>query len=278
MSDVNPSDACPRASHRGFRGFARYTRWYLKRNFAAVRLLTEAAPPVDFNDASAGPIVVYLNHPSWWDPMIGVLVADRFARDRGHAVPIDAKALESYGFFKKLGFFGVEVDHPRGGAQFLRTALRVVAHDDMALWVTAEGQFTDVRQRPVTLMPGLAHLAARMPRGRIVPMAVEYPFWNEKQPEVLVAFGEPMEATRSDDHDAWQSRLDGTLASTLDRLQTASIARDPQAFTPLVAGKTGVGGVYDFWRGTKARLTGKKFDASHASASGKPSGKTVDRP
>ena len=41
------------------------------------------------------------------------------------------------------------------------------------------------------------------------------------------------------------------------------MSRDPAKFTTLLAGKTGVGGVYDWWRRLKAWVRGRKFDASH---------------
>ena len=62
------------------------------------------------------------------------------------------------------------------------------------LWITAEGSFTDARTRPVRLRPGLAHLARRVPGATIVPLALEYPFWDERTPEALCRFGTPMES------------------------------------------------------------------------------------
>ena len=43
--------------------------------------------------------------------------------------------------------------------------------------------------RPVRLRPGLAHLARRVPGATIVPLALEYPFWDERTPEALCRFG-----------------------------------------------------------------------------------------
>ena len=41
------------------------------------------------------------------------------------------------------------------------------------------------------------------------------------------------------------------------------MTRDPDRFTTLLDGKTGVGGVYDVWRRTKSWARGERFDASH---------------
>ena len=56
-----------------------------------------------------------------------------------------------------------------------------------------KGRFADPRERPLAFKPGLAALAARCPNGcTLVPLAIEYPFWNERLPETLLHFGEPV--------------------------------------------------------------------------------------
>ena len=64
------------------------------------------------------------------------------------------------------------------------------------LAVTPQGRFADVRERPVHFEAGLGHLAARVQRALFVPFAVEYVFWEERLPEILVRFGEPVEVRR----------------------------------------------------------------------------------
>ena len=49
------------------------------------------------------PVIVYLNPPSWWDPLFGFLLAFERFPDRDHFAPIDADALEKYGFLARLG-------------------------------------------------------------------------------------------------------------------------------------------------------------------------------
>ena len=47
--------------------------------------------------------------------------------------------------------------------------------------------FAADRRRPLDLRPGVGHAVAAG-AGLIVPVAVEYPFWNERLPEAVVAF------------------------------------------------------------------------------------------
>ena len=77
---------------------------------------------------------------------------------------MDAVALKHYGLLRKLGLFAVESGTPRGAAQFLRAAGKILSTPNSVLWVTPEGRFTDMRTRPAVFRPGLAALVARTRR------------------------------------------------------------------------------------------------------------------
>lgn len=136
---------------------------------------------------------------------------------------------------------------------------------DTALWITAQGQFTDPRRRPVELRAGLGHLLRRCGRCVVVPLAFEYPFWNEKLPEALALFGEPIEITdgKARTADEWTALIAHGLSNAMDRLSAWAQARDPEAFETVVAGRTGVGGVYDWIRQIWAACRGRPFHPGH---------------
>ena len=251
----------PTISPRLYAGFTRYAAWFARRNFHAVRLLRGAEPRV----TEGRPVIAYLNHPSWWDPMLGMVLVRAFFKGRRHFAPIDADALEQYRFFRKLGFFGVERDTARGAAQFTRVGRRILREPDAVLWVTAQGHFTDPRLRPLELRPGVAHLARRMERGVILPLALEYPFWEERYPEALCAFGKPIEVAEHARLEVagWQALLSQRLQRTMDELASAAMAQDAERFELIDAGNAGVGGVYDLWRRIKSVWTGRPFDPHH---------------
>lgn len=267
-----PAADLPTVSPRLFAAFARYARWYLRRHFHAVRLAASVpAVPAVPPDAA---LVVYLNHPSWWDPLLALTLAATHFPERTHHGPIDAAMLERYGFFRRLGFFGVEPGTVAGARRFLRLADALLARPGTALWITPQGEFTDPRRRPVRLRPGLGRAARRLvdrPGGAVLlPLAVEYPFWEERFPEALVAYGEPVDA----DHLAgelgggaspadWDRALAARLETAQDCLAALAQGRDPGSFHTLVGGRAGVGGVYDLWRAARALVTGERFVREH---------------
>ena len=253
----------PDFSPRLYRGFIAYLRGYFGRNFTAVR--TSGEVPRD-----ARPVIFYANHPSWWDPIhFGLLASYRLPERRVYG-PMDAEMLDKYRFFKKLGVFGTDRSR-RGAAAFLSTGQAVMAEPASSLWMTVEGSFADPRQRPLQLLPGLAHLVRRLSDGWVVPLALEYPFWNESQPEALSRFGEPIDLAREPRRTAseWTQRFAERLEMTMDQLAEDAAQRDPARFETLQTGRVGVGGVYDQWRRLRALAQGQGFDAAHGTVGGR---------
>jgi 1-acyl-sn-glycerol-3-phosphate acyltransferase len=242
--------------------FGRYCERYLARHFHAVRLSKAQRP--DRRALSGKPLIVYFNHPSWWDPLICLRLAAQLFPDRTHYGPIDAKALGKYKFFEKLGFFGVEGGTARGARRFLAASQEILARPDSALWIAAEGRFTDPRERPVRLRSGIGHLATRIRDAVLLPLAIEYPFWEERHPEALARFGAEIPTGDADLGAAdWTPILEDGLESALDNLSREALGRDTLRFEVLLGSSAGVGGVYDVWRRVKSRFRGETFRPDH---------------
>ncbi len=245
------------------RGFRKYACRYVSKHFHAVRLSKSGGLLASGDE----PLLIVLNHPSWWDPLIGIVLSRAFA-ERDQFAAIDAVALERYRFFKRVGFVGVDVKSLSGAAEFLRTGTAILSQPRSVFWVTAQGRFTDVRERPLALQSGVGHLAASMTSGIVLPVALEYTFWTERTPESLVRVGEPLKITEHPGlkGKAWTALIEGALTRNLDALNVETMKRDPCTFTELLAGKTGVGGIYDTWLRLKSWARGRKFDPSHDAA------------
>ena len=234
---------------------------FLRRHLNAVRIARWGLPswPQDM------PLVVYANHPAWWDVALFAVLTTKVFQGFSAYGPIDAAMLKQYGFFRKIGLFGVALDTPRGAAMFLRASADILAEPDRLLWVTAQGRFADPRERPLGLRPGIAHLAEFEGETCFLPMAVEYPFWSERGAEALVAFGKPMTSGELGRHGraARLELLEGVLTRTMDRLAHDAVSRDPSRFETVLAGRPGIGGIYDAWRRIKAASRGRRFDPAH---------------
>ena len=239
------------------RFFRRVVRRYFRRHFRAV-MAQHAERLRDLR----GPLVVYGNHSSWWDPMLIVLLGQLLLPERKHYAPIDAAALEKYPILRKLGMFPVEMASPRGAAQFLRTA-EAILQEGGVLWLTPQGRFADPRKFPLAFKPGLAALAARMPHVPLVPLAVEYVFWDERLPEALLHFGEPIHTSLGAPTAKATRELEDALGTAMYALQQAAVGRDVVAFETLFTGSRGTGGVYGVIRRVRALLGGQRPVLDH---------------
>jgi 1-acyl-sn-glycerol-3-phosphate acyltransferase len=241
--------------------FRRIVRGYFRRHFHAVRI----AGAERFRDV-AGPVIVYANHSAWWDPMVSVLLAAELQAGRRHYAPMDAAALERYGILKRIGIFPVEMKSARGAVQFLRTG-EAILKDGGVLWVTPQGRFCDPRERPLEFKPGMAALAARVASScgecTLLPLAIEYPFWDERLPETLLAFAEPVRVVAGEDSEAVQARAIEALESAMEEMSRRAMARRAEGFEVLAPGSLGAGGFYALGKRAKAWVTRQPYVPEH---------------
>jgi 1-acyl-sn-glycerol-3-phosphate acyltransferase len=231
----------------------------VRKNFNAVRVTGQE----QLAKLPAAPIVCFINHPGWWDPMTGVLMTDLLFPRCQFAAPMDAEALRSYPILERLGFFAVERETASGAKGFLRTSRELLKNPLTILWLTPAGKFHDIR-KPAPFMNGLSHLVDSDFHGTALPMAIEYTFWNERSPELLVRLGDPIDcASLPADRDARTLVFETALATTQTSLAELAIARDPASFTTLAMGRAGIGGLYDLWRRMIAGLRGQQFQDRH---------------
>jgi len=245
------------------RWFTWYCRRYLRRHFHSLRVSRAGPPP----RADGRPLVVYSNHASWWDALVCLVLKDALFPGYRAFAPMDAAMLNRYKFFRRLGFFGVEQQSPRGAAQFLRTAEVGLRAPQSLLALTPQSRFVDVRQRPIRFAAGIGHLAMRAPSALFLPVAFEYVFWEERLPEILVRFGQPVVPGQRDagsfDARGWTEFFERQLADAQDALAQQAQHRRPEDFRTLLRGGAGQGGIYDWWRAFKARCRGETFQREH---------------
>lgn len=233
----------------------------LKRDFHALRVLRAGNLP----QVAATRLVVYANHPSWWDGVLYVVLARRLFKNFRAFAPIDANMLEQYAVLARLGAFGVAQNSSQGVVDFIETSRTVLSDPGSMMFVAAQGRFADVRERPLRLSPGLANLANLAPDVIFIPLAVETTFWIEKQPELLISFGQPISASSIVDLSKPQrlAILEERLDQTMNELRAGSIGRDYSQFETLIEGRSQINAVYDAWRRLRAFARGQDFRPGH---------------
>jgi 1-acyl-sn-glycerol-3-phosphate acyltransferase len=258
-----------RFSPRIARGF---DRWYLqglfRRSFHAVRATASSEGVLGGLATHHGPAIVVMNHQAWWDPLVGLWLHGRFEPHRRAIAPMEAAQLAKFGFFRRLGIFGVEPDAP-GAIDAIVTHLRVrwAQHPATTLWLTPQGTFADVRA-PIRLRPGAAAVAARaLPDPppaplKVVSVSVEYVFALDRRPE-LCLHAAPVDPPAADANATtadWNRAMTAAMQDGTDHLASLVIARDWAPLPPLkgtASTRASNSRLWDWWlalRGTSGRL------------------------
>lgn len=240
--------------------FAAYNRRYLRRHFHSLRILRDGLP-----NLNGGPVLIYLNHAAWWDPLVCLLLSRELFANRQSFAPIDVRMLARYRFFKRLGFFGIEPRGARGALTLVRTARAILASPDNLLWITPQGRFVDARERPLRLESGIGTIASHSTGVTFLPLAIEYSFWTESRPEILLSFGDPVVTGSYPGRapDDWTELFARSLEAAQNKLASRSQQRDPGDWLILNQGLSGTNIFYDFWRRLRAIAQGEKFSTTH---------------
>lgn len=242
---------CPLIPATNDRRFARVFAWWVRRmlrsDFASVRLRPGARGVLEDIARHQGPAAVLLTHGSWWDPLLGLFLADTFMPARQACAPIDAAMLRKFGFFRKLGLFGIDPDHPDAARVMRSHVLEVFASQRRpTLWIAAQGRFVDPRGE-LELRPGAASVCAATTNAKAACVAIEYPFLLERKPEVVVhAVAVDAPARPSTPH--WHRAMTRAMDAARRDLAGDVTARDVAAYETLAARSTSVNPIYDLWR------------------------------
>ena len=256
---VNGNLVPARPSSRFRRFFSGYATRMVRRRFHSAMVLAGDGDHFARLDSLQVPVIILMTHASWWDPLVGLALWRRFTPSRELLMPMDASELERFDFFRRLGMFGIDPDDP-GSLEAMKHYVleRFGASSDRpTLGLTPQGRFTDARE-PIRLRPGAAAIAAASPiRPEVIAVAVEYPFWQDKLPELLVSIS-PVASPRADQPSTadWHRGMVDAMTDASGRLAAASISRDPGGFEVLHAdlgSRTRINPIMDGWLRLRGR-------------------------
>jgi 1-acyl-sn-glycerol-3-phosphate acyltransferase len=166
-----------------------------------------------------GPLVLYANHPGFWDPIVCGLVSQAIFPQHHIYAPIDEAALKTHWYFNGLGFFGVEKDSVAGLRDFRGIGSAILSSvTKPCLIVTPEGRFTTPEERPIQFKRGLAYLLSTL-EGRgftAIPLALDYRKANDSRTVVWAYLGEPLIVKKKICRKTLQSELETRLEKSLD--------------------------------------------------------------
>lgn len=221
-----------------------FARWSLWSSFDTVWLRSQGPLP----DPDRGPVLLYLNHSSWWDGYLMYVIHRVVLRGQFDAhLLMEEKQLRAYRFFAWSGAFSVNRHDPEDvqrsqqyAANLLRSGRR-----PRAIFIFPQGKIVPADRRPLVTYPGIARIVALAGGVRICPVALRYEFLGQQWPHAFIRMGPTY--TPADPAD-----IAGTLAEVTTQLTTASdalrddvIALRLERFRPLLRGRRGIDKTFD---------------------------------
>ena len=162
--------------------FRLYTWLLFKRRFKKVWVKQEYDPCAECKT------IYYLNHHSWWDGLIPLLLNEFRFRQNARALMEDTQ-MQEYPFFQKIGAFSINRQNPRKAIRSLRYAVDSFDRDKASLFIYPEGSITPVGSK-MNFQGGLSWLTDKLPKVDVVPIAIHMHTIRHDQPELHLHVGD----------------------------------------------------------------------------------------
>ena len=225
--------------------------WFLVRmavwsHFDRVWLKVEGPLP----HPAEGPLIVYLNHPSWWDGYMCFILNRVVLRDRftGYLM-MDEQELRRYRFFAWCGCFSIDRHNARPATRSVAYIGRLLGERrDRGLWIFPQGEITPNDRRPLTIYSGVAHVVRRAGAATLCPVALRYEFRGEQRPEAFIRMGPIHHAGAPIDTHKLTGEVGQRLTAAVDALRDEVNDGRLEGYRGLLRGWPGVNRVFDALR------------------------------
>lgn len=215
--------------------FAVYNRNLLRRRFNGLRVRGFEYMRCQATAEDGVPMLIYMNHSSWWDALAPVYVA-RCAGVEWYAM-MEEKQLIQFPFFRSLGCFSVVRENPRAARLSLDYAARLIEGTNRAVGIFPQGDTLPNDVRPLAFYSGAAHVARRLKTVRLMPLAMRYEHLADFRPEIFVRIGEPETLTGHEKIDVKEltARLAERLTREVDAMKRDIIEQNFEGFEEILA-------------------------------------------
>ncbi|MDT8325156.1 MAG: lysophospholipid acyltransferase family protein [Bacteroidota bacterium] len=233
--------------------WTRLLTWYFRRRLRAAFAGVHCKGLDFLRHAEAGvPVVLYGNHPGWWDAVLPIVISHGILRHDAYAM-MEEKQLARYGFFRKIGTFSVVRENPREALRSLQYAAELLRGRSRFLWLFPQGVITSVDKRPLHFFNGTARLLRDLGDVIAIPVAFRYDFVEKERPEAFLAFGKPwrIRADERVDIPLTTTLLEQLIEYEMDVQREEIMERDFGEYELIVPGKRSVNEWWDSLRQMK---------------------------
>ena len=166
----------------------------LQNRFYAFRYRNEQSY---FNSDQNVPTILFAPHCNWWDGIVMYNITHRIFHKE---IRLMVEELNRFPLLRRAGAFSVNKKSPQSAMKALQYSVDVVGDLRNMLCLFPQGIIRPPHFRPIEFQTGLAFIAQnavkKYGRVNLIPVAVDYCFFRDNRPEVVVDFGERIELTK----------------------------------------------------------------------------------
>lgn len=148
------------------------------------------------------PTILFAPHCNWWD---GIVLYNTTHRIFHKEIRLMVEELNRFPLLRRGGAYSVNKKSAQSAMKALQYSVDVVGDLRNMLCIFPQGIIRPPHFRPIEFQTGLAYIAEnavkRYGKVNLIPMAVDYAFFRDNRPEVIVEFGKRIELRQGNEFD-----------------------------------------------------------------------------
>ena len=150
-----------------------------------------------FEGAPDVPVILFAPHSNWWDGIVFYNITHRIFHKE---IRLMVEELNRFPLLRRGGAYSVNKKSPQSAMKALQYSVDVVGDLRNILCIFPQGIIRPPHYRPIEFQTGLAYIAQnavkRYGKVNLIPLALDYTFFRDNRPEVIVEFGKRIELNR----------------------------------------------------------------------------------
>lgn len=151
-----------------------------------------------FNRDESAPTILFAPHCNWWDGIVLYNISHRICHKE---IRLMVEELNRFPLLRRGGAYSVCKKSAQSSMQALKYSVDVIGNLNNLLFIFPQGIIRPPHYRPVEFQTGLAYIAQnavkKYGKVNLIPVGVDYTFFRDNRPEVMVKFGETIKLTDS---------------------------------------------------------------------------------
>ena len=143
------------------------------------------------------PTILFAPHSNWWDGIVLYNITHRIFRKE---IRLMVEELNRFPLLRRGGAYSVNKKSAQSAMKALQYSVDVIGDKRNMLCIFPQGIIRPPHYRPIEFQTGLAYIAQNAVKkyGKInlIPCAIDYCFFRDNRPEVIVDFGKRIELSK----------------------------------------------------------------------------------